>query len=263
MQILKHELRANRKALIIWCVCVFFMSVAGMYKFEALGSTGISDMMSQFPKIIAVMFGAVPGLDLGTAEGFYGMLYTYLLIMAGIYAILLAAGILAKEERDKTTEFLVVRPVTRAQIVTQKLLCVLINTVIYDIVGWLSGIAALRSFTVSGSMVAHVTLMTLGIFFFQLVFIGIGMVFAASFKDSKRSSMFAILILLVTYLFYVAYCISPNIVLRLLSPFAYFLPGSMINGWGMGWPFAIICIAVCAVLISVSYKNYRTRDLAI
>ena len=264
MNILKRELRANLKALIIWCIILIFLIFAGMAKFTALGPDGAGSIMNAFPAVFKVMFGAFPGLDLSTTEGAYGMLYLYVLIMAGIYAVLLGSGIISKEERDKTTEFLMVKPVTRDTILKQKLLAVLINALIFDIITLVSSVAAMTNYAnADGGVIGHIALMTLGVLFVQLVFIGIGMVFAATFKDSKRSGLFAIVILLVMYLLYTVVGITDiNPILRVFSPFAYFLPGSIIAG-NFGLIYALICVLIFAILMILTFRAYRSRDLAI
>ena len=57
-------------------------------------------------------------LDLSKVSGYYGMLFIYLLLMATIHAAMLGATIIAKEERDKTSEFLFVKPVSRSKVIT-------------------------------------------------------------------------------------------------------------------------------------------------
>jgi ABC-2 type transport system permease protein len=246
-----------------------------MYKFDALGQGGISNMMKGFPKVILAMFGMVPGLDLDTAEGFFGMLYTYVLIMAGIYAVTLSSGIISKEERNRTTEFLMAKPVTRSSVLAQKLLAVLINTVIFDAVFWLFSIAVMKKYSgiyiledtnqilsISDNFGAHLALLTLGLLLFQLIYIGIGMIFAASFKDSGRSGTFSIIILLVTYLlFIVTGIVENNSVIRFFTPFAYFLPSDLTGGGGLGWIYAILCIIIFLVLTFFAFKAYKSRDL--
>ena len=58
--------------------------------------------------------------------------------MATIHAAMLGATIIAKEERDKTAEFLFVKPVSRSKIISFKLLVALVNIVILTIVAAIS-----------------------------------------------------------------------------------------------------------------------------
>ncbi|MFA9380253.1 MAG: ABC transporter permease subunit [Acetanaerobacterium sp.] len=62
---------------------------------------------------------------------FFGYTYQYVLIACGIYAALLGAQALAKEESDGTIEYLYAQPITRAQIVWQKLLACLASYALF------------------------------------------------------------------------------------------------------------------------------------
>src|SRR5690348_7714175 len=104
MTLFLREMRANRKSLIIWCVCVIFMVVSGMGKYGATESAGqsMNEIISQMPKSLQAMMG-VGSLDISSAIGYYGILFLYLILMATIHAMMLGATIIAKEERDKTS----------------------------------------------------------------------------------------------------------------------------------------------------------------
>ncbi|MFA5881807.1 MAG: ABC transporter permease subunit, partial [Eubacteriales bacterium] len=68
------------------------------------------------------------------------MLFLYLVVMATIHAAMLGANIIAKEERDKTAEFLLAKPVSRNEIITVKLGAGLTNILIFNAVTLLSSL---------------------------------------------------------------------------------------------------------------------------
>jgi len=135
MNIFLREIKANTKSLILWSIGMFFMIISGMVKYSGFSASGqsMNEIMSQVPKSIRAVLG-MGDFDLTKASGFYGMLYLYLLIMVTIHASMLGANIISKEERDKTTEFLMVKPVSRTGIITAKLLAALANVIILNIV---------------------------------------------------------------------------------------------------------------------------------
>jgi ABC-2 type transport system permease protein len=110
MNIFIKELKANRKALIIWSVCMFLLVMSGMGKYTAYASGGAgSDVFDKLPHTIKVLFG-LGDFEVTKISGFYAFLFPYIEITAAIHAALLGSGIIAKEERDKTTEFLIENP---------------------------------------------------------------------------------------------------------------------------------------------------------
>ena len=86
-------------------------------------------------------------LNFGTLIGFYAVECGNILGLGGaFYAALCGAGILSKEEKDKTAEFLLTHPVSRKRIVTEKLVAVMIqitamNCMIYALsVGFIAAV---------------------------------------------------------------------------------------------------------------------------
>jgi ABC-2 type transport system permease protein len=57
-----------------------------------------------------------------------------MLLCGSIFAMLLASGILSKEESDKTIEFLLSKPVTRNNIINQKLLSTTFYILLFNII---------------------------------------------------------------------------------------------------------------------------------
>src|SRR4051812_31654677 len=147
MNIFLKELKSYRKSLIFWSIGVFIMVASGMAKYEAYSSSGqsINDLIADLPKSLrAVMgFGVV---DLSKISGYYSLLYIYLLLMATIHAVMLGASIIAKEERDKTAEFLFVKPVSRNTIIAAKLSAAFVNIVIFNLITLVSSITLIEKY---------------------------------------------------------------------------------------------------------------------
>lgn len=58
--------------------------------------------------------------------GYYGSKsYSLLLLIGGIFSIMLFSSIFVKEKDERTIEFLLSKPITRNQMITEKLLAVL------------------------------------------------------------------------------------------------------------------------------------------
>jgi len=88
-------------------------------------------------------------------------------------AALLGAGIIAKEERDKTPEFLMIKPVSRYIIITSKLLVVLMNVVILNIVTFVSSLVMVAAFNKGNDISGEITLFMSSMFLVQLIFLSI------------------------------------------------------------------------------------------
>ena len=128
MTLVRHELRQGAKALAIWSAAIggFMAICVFMYpqmRSEMEGVTALFAAMGAF----TAAFG-MDRLSIGTFIGFYALECGNILGMGGaFFASLTAINALAKEERERTAEFLLTHPVGRGWVITQKLLSVLLQ----------------------------------------------------------------------------------------------------------------------------------------
>jgi len=135
MNIYFRELKAHRLGLLFWCLGIVAMIAAGMAKYAAFAEAGqsLDAMLAGIPKAVQVVFG-FSGFNLAKASGFYGVLFLYVAVMAAVHATLLGANLISKEERDRTSEFLYAKPISRGTAVTAKLLAGLTHIILLNIV---------------------------------------------------------------------------------------------------------------------------------
>jgi ABC-2 type transport system permease protein len=100
MNVFIRELKANRKALMIWSVCMVLFVLSGMSKYTAYSAGGASvDVFDKIPKTLKAILG-IASFDVTKMNGFFAFLFPYLEITTAIHAVLLGNTIIAKEERD-------------------------------------------------------------------------------------------------------------------------------------------------------------------
>lgn len=265
MNIFLRELKAHRKSLIWWCVGMFFMLVAAMGKYSTFVSSGQSMtlLLADIPKSIKAILG-FGDFDLQKASGFYGMMYLYLVIMTTIHAATLGANIIAKEERDKTVEFLMVKPVSRTGIIMAKLLAAIMNVIILNLVTLFLSIAILKQFSNGESVTAEIQILMLGMFILQLIFLFIGTGIASISKNPAISSSIATTILLVAFIMSVIVDINGNLVfLKYLTPFKYYDARHLMDSKSLDPLFLLISFGIIAVMIFTTFIAYKKRDLKI
>ena len=135
MTIIKHELRQGKMPFLIWTGSVGFLLTVCIFLFpEMKGEMDkISGMFSSMGSFSAA-FG-MDRLNFGTLTGYYAIECGNVLGLGGaFYAALCAVGILSKEEKDRTAEFLLTHPVSRVRIITEKLIAVLIQIAIMNLI---------------------------------------------------------------------------------------------------------------------------------
>ncbi len=264
MNIFIRELKANRKALIIWSICMALLVLSGMSKYTAYSGGGVSsDVLSKMPRTLKAFFG-MGTLDVTSMSGFYAFLFLYLELTAAVHAVLLGSNIIAKEERDKTTEFIIVKPVSRFAIVTQKFLAALFNIVIFNIVTLLSSIMAVSAFNKGKDITSEIIIFNLSLFFVQLIFLSLGALLAAVLKKPKASGSIGAGIMIAGYMISVITNLTDRLdALNVLSPFKYFSYSEIANGNGLNVVIVILALALAVILSALSYYFYKNRDLNI
>jgi ABC-2 type transport system permease protein len=265
MNIFIVEMKAHRKSLIIWAFSILFMVAAGMGKYVAYSSSGqsMNDLFAQMPKSMLAIIG-IGSFDLSKASGYYGMLFSYLLLMATIHAAMLGADIISKEERDKTAEFLFCKPISRNKIITSKLLAGLMNIVIFNIITLVSSIVIVGKYSKGEAIGADIAILMVGMFILQLIFMLIGTAIASVSKRPKTATAISTAILLITYILSIAIDINSKLEsLKYFTPFKYYGAGSLIAGEGFQLSFVILSMIILIGTLSVTYTFYKKRDLTI
>ncbi len=263
MNIFLKEMKSHRKSLLFWSIGVFLMVASGMFKYESLSSSGqpMNEMLAGMPKSLLAVLG-IGEFDISTASGYYGLLFIYLLLMATIHAAMLGATIIAKEEWDKTSEFLFVKPVSRNTIITAKLMAAFVNILIFNLVTLVSSILLVGKYSDGEVVTGDITITMAGMFILQILFMVIGSSLAAVRKKSKTAASLATGVLLLTYVLSVAIDLNENIEgLKYLTPFKYFEAKNVMFGNGFELSFVLLSTLLIAVLTVVTYVFFKKRDL--
>ena len=145
------EMKRYRNSFIGWSISISVLILLGMAFYPILMQ---GDMLKQitvffenpFMKNIMTAFGS--SLDMMTnILGFYSTRNSiFIMLLGSFYSILLAGKILSQEEREKTAEFLLTKPVTRLEVVRTKLAAYLTYLLLLNGVILLIGFLSLEIF---------------------------------------------------------------------------------------------------------------------
>lgn len=265
MNVFKRELYAYRKALLFWSLGMIALVASGMGKYSAYQSTGesIVDVIAKFPHAVQIIFGTY-GFNLATASGFYGVLFLYIALMATLHAVLLGCDLLAKEEQDKTTEFLYVKPLSRQTIVTEKLLAGFCNLVVLNLITGISSIVTATIVSKGSSVDGYIVQLMGALFILQMLFFSIGAAVAGRSRQPKASAAISTSSLL--SLFVLAYIIDFNTqlsFLKYLTPFRYFDAATILNSNHVDIVSILLGLLLSAFGILATYAFYTKRDLKV
>lgn len=146
MTLVKHELRQGKISFMIWTASIGLLLVICIFLFPEMKDQmeDVSDVFSSMGSFTAA-FG-MDRLNFGTLIGFYGVECGNVLGLGGaFFASFCAVGILSKEEKDRTAEFLLTHPVSRARIVTDKLAAVFVQIIVMNLIIYVLSIGSIAA----------------------------------------------------------------------------------------------------------------------
>lgn len=263
MNVIKRELRANLKSLIIWSLSMTFLVYVGMVKYSAFAAAGqsVNEIFEQLPPAMMKIF-EIGGLDLTKISAFYALFYLYFNLLSGIHASMLGATIISKEERDKTADFLFVKPVERHKIITSKLIAALINVLVLNIVTCVASIYFISVYNTGDSITMEVLRSILALFFVQITFLSVGFASSALVQTTKKATGLSTLIILTTFMLSVGIDLNEDLdFLKYLTPFKYFNIAKVMNDATYPIVSLVLVFVIVILGLCVIYYKYPKKDL--
>ncbi|MCT4598994.1 MAG: ABC transporter permease [Vallitalea sp.] len=263
MNIIIRELKANRKALIIWSVCIILFIVMGMAKFEGFSAMGeeADKLLSVYPEAIQKAFG-LGTMKLTEIKGYYSIFYMYFVLIAGIHAAMLGANIISKESRDKTADFLMVKPVTRKHIITSKIIAALINIIIINLAIGITSIIYINKYNTGEPFTNTMIIIMITLFINQCIFLSMGLALSAITKSSKKASSLSTGIIVIMYMLSIARDISEKVdFVKYVTPFSYFNVKEIIRNNSVELLYVFLSLLIIIVCIIITYTKNQRKDI--
>lgn len=260
MTLIKHELRQGRISFLIWTASVGFLLAVCVFLFPEMKGQmeDVGDVFSSMGSF-SDAFG-MDRLNFGTLLGFYAIECGNVLGLGGaFFAALCGAGILSKEEKDRTAEFLLTHPVSRARIVTEKLVSayaqiIAMNLIIYGI--------SLGSIAAIGESVPWKELNLLHLAYFLLQAELAGICFGISAFVRRGSAGIGLGVAAGMYfLNLVANIAQAAEFLKYVTPFGYAEGADIIEKGCLDGTLVAIGLALGAIGIGAAYGKYCGKDI--
>lgn len=261
MTLFLHELKRGRMMLAIWAGAVAFMLGICIVIYPEMAKE-MADISNMFADMGA--FSAAFGMDelnFGEFMGYFGIECGNTLGLGGaLFAALLGIGALAKEERDRTAEFLLTHPISRHYIVTQKWLSVLAQLLIFNAAVVFVTVLAIVGVGVE-ARAGGVALLFLANFLLQIELAAI--TFGISSFLRRGGLGIALGLVFVLYFFNILANLSDRTeFLKFATPFAYTDGAYIVRENALDLKYLAVGLAVTAIGIFLSYRQYTRKDIA-
>lgn len=263
--IFKREFLINKKALLIWIVVLggLIFLMLSLYPEFAKQKESLDKLLKIYPEALLKAFD-INRLSYSSILGFYAIEgYMIITLFGSIYSVILASNILSKEENEKTIEFLLSKPISRAQIVSQKLLAILVNIFILNAI---ISVLVFIGFKMSDSTfnIKTLALISLAPFLLHLTFALVAYFISTVVKKSRNILSISLGIVLVAYFFNVLSKISDKFEnLKYITPFEYVNAADIVTSNSIKPLYLVIMFSVMIVSIILTYIVYQRKDITV
>ncbi len=255
------ELKLNLKNFLIWSLAVGGLGMSCLLLYSSMEGE-MSQMADAFSNmgVFSDAFG-MSTLSISTLNGYFateiGAIHG---LGSGMFAAIIAIGILSKEEEGHTGEFLLALPVSRLKVVAAKALCVLISLIAFTLV---CTALYMMGFVLLGENPDYEN-------FFR--FMGMQLLmnvetaaicFAISSGTSKVNMGLGIGILMFFYFFDIVGRVAPDLKdMIVIGPFSFANASEIFSGAETETAAVVIGCIAAAGCTAFAFFNYDRRDLA-
>ena len=260
MTLVRHELRQGKTSLLIWTASIGFLLAICVFLFPEMKGqidnvNNIFSSMGSFTEAFVM-----DRLNFGTLIGFYAVECGNILGLGGaFYAALCAVGILSKEEKDKTAEFLLTHPVGRKRIITEKLIAVLIQITVLNIIIYALSVGSIAAVGETVPL-KEISLLHLAYYLLQLELSGI--CFGISAFLRKGSAGLGLGIATVMYfLNLIANIADVAAFLKYITPFGYCEGADIVSNGRLNGVMVSVGAVIGIAGIIIAYLKYTKKDI--
>lgn len=261
MTIFRHELRQGRIGLLVWTAAISFLLGLCILIYPEMGSQ-MSEMSAMFADMgsFSQAFG-MDRINFGEFIGFFGVECGNVLGLGGaFFAALLGISSLAKEEKERTAEFLLTHPVSRTGVIWEKLCAVIVQIAILN--GVAIAVTALSILAIGETIsIKTLALLFLAYFLMQLEVAGITFGISAFLR---RGSLGIGLGLAAVFYFLniIANLTKGTEFLKYITPFGYTEGADIIADSCINPRYLALGILFAATGIFLAFWQYRKKDIA-
>lgn len=254
------EMKRNVRKSAIWIGTITsFIILMAFIMPEMQGFMG--GFMENIPGAMKTMFS----MDEQSWSNNIGMYTTYfefyILIGGGMFAAILGSSIIAKEEGDKTADFLMTKPMTRMQLITTKVIVFLAYIIIMNLIFYVVT-ALMFTITLDEFDYGKFTIISFYALLYTITIGFVGMLISVFIKRGRSISGAMIGIVFGFYVLKMISGVTPkmtNLSYLSLNKFVDLKVNS--PGFALQAGNVMYYLLISALLVAVIYLKYRKKDI--
>jgi len=262
MNIYIHELKANLKGIIMWILALSGLASVIMCLFPVINEDidKFIKILDNFHPAMKAAFGMVTE-NFTSAIGFYSFTFVYSSLFGAIQAMNLGIGIISKEERERTADFLMTKPVSRSKILICKLMASLTIFTVTNVIYTIITAPLVAGMSESNFEAEKFALINCSLFILQLVFFSIGLIIAVAARKIKSVLPISLGLVFMFYTLSAFAVSSPDDKLRYITPFQYFKTDYILAEGRFETAYLITAAIIVTTAVAGSFILYNRRDI--
>ena len=262
MNVFTHELKTNSRSMLIWTgsYCILMIVFMSMYPALASDIDLTKKIFESLPSAVSAAFG-ISMHSFFTVFGLYSYVFTFLLLAGAVQAIHLGLETIAKEERAKTADFLMTKPISRKWILTSKLLAATTVLLITNAFFILSAYITIVLFSSNNFSVEIFCLITLTLFYVQIFFLALGVLLSVMIPKIKSIISVSLPVVFSFFIIGTLGAIIGDNRIRYITPFKFFDYAYIIQHNSYEFRYILLEIFFIVIAITLSYVLYNKKDV--
>lgn len=264
MAVFLREMARNKKALIIWTIVMVLMSVFLMTFFPTVSEQAeeLDKLMQQYPEDLVQAFN-MDRLKMTDPIGFFGTeAYLFMTLFGSIYAMILFSGFLAREESEKTVEFLLSKPVTRVGTLTAKILSGIVSLTIFNLIYGIANFILMESYVKGEYDKKSLLLLIIAPYIMHLAFGLLAVMISVFIAKTRSVYPISIGVVLGAYFLSIASTLTENgEFLKYFTFFKYVDAADIVENSGFSILYSILFAGSICLFLVISYIFYIRKDI--
>lgn len=260
--IFRYSLTRARVTILIWGVALAAYGAysTGFYDTMIEQRALIEELMKQYPPELLALFGDIA--DFFTPGGYLNAyFFSYMPLIAGIYALLAGSGLLVSEEESGTLDLIMAHPISRSALFAGRLLSFLASLVLILAMTWLGFILLVPGTTLA--LTAGQLLLPFISLFAVLAFFGtLGLSFSMLLPSRGIAATLTGLVLVANFFMITLAELDENMRdIARYSPLDYYQAGYAVDGLNWGWLGGLLGAA--AIFALFAWWLFERRDIRV
>lgn len=260
MTLFFHELRRDRVRLLVWTA-----AIAGMLLISILIYPQMTSQMNEMGDMFSEMgaFSSAFNMDkvnFGEFSGYFAVECGNVLGLGGaFFAALLGIMALAKEERERTAEFLLTHPISRSHVVSRKLLAILAEILFLNLVVAAAAVGA--SLAIGQEIDAKLFAQVFTAYFLLQVEIACVMFGVSAFLRGSGIGIALGAAIVLYFMNILANLTDEAEPLRYITPFSYADGTAIVSTGGIEVKYLLPGLAFTVFCAALAFLRYNRKDI--